>query len=740
MAARSSRFQIEFIVDGTGKVRAELAQVAASAKDSAKTANEAGRDWEQFGERIGKSLRTVAGIVGGGLLAGLALVAKNTMDAQQELAQLDAVLKSSGQSASYSRQQLVDMADAIAAASTFSGGEVVKAETRLLSYSGVARENFAEALQVAIDQAARLGISVEQSAEIVGRALESPTKAAAALAQQGFGAAFTKSVRDSIQALEDAGREADAQKIIIDILNESYEGAAQAARDTFGGALAALKNTLNDLTTGADGSLDGATQAVNDLIDTLNDPAVKDGFQNLVSGATNAVGWLAKLMATAGSLTKFMAEQVASTAAGPSLDDTVRMEEEAARIRKRLGHLSQYKSDTVIRPITTGSRDLAIQRDPQASRNVRTVGDEMAWLSNYLKQREAAADSLRELAAAAEAAKKAAEDAASASPAAQPASPSATSKTTRTSRRGSSRASELTDEEKQAQQLQRTYDGLLASYEREIALFGQTGRAAQVNYEIQQGGLKGVGQAQADYLTNLAQTLDAMSDYAAIYESDFLNPMEEATSTTTDRLSAYWDETARNINNALADMIYELDFSLSSLVDSLLRTFANLAASSLLDALGSWGSSNAGRGGWLGSLASGVSRLFGSSTSGRATGGGVNRSRIYQVTEGGRPELLESNGNYYLMPGNDGVVMPATAAAASGASPTAAAPVVNINFKDGTGTGLRGEVTSSSWNGSSLDLQLLVSQAIAIDASRNGLGTRTLQRTLGLSRKGATNG
>src|SRR5690606_32092049 len=110
---------------------------------------------------------------------------------------------------------LVKMAREFQQASTFGTTEIIDAQTRLLSYSGIMGENIPRAMQAVIDQASRLGMSVQQSAEVIGRALESPSKAAAALSQQGFGAAFTKEVRGVIDALVAAGREAEAQVMIM---------------------------------------------------------------------------------------------------------------------------------------------------------------------------------------------------------------------------------------------------------------------------------------------------------------------------------------------------------------------------------------------------------------------------------------------------------------------------------------------------------------------------------------------
>jgi len=254
------------------------------------------RRTEKWRQNIEKQAKLAGVALGTAIAAGMILIARNTVAAEREVAQLDAIIKSTGGAAGYTRQQLLDMADTLSSKSTFSGGEIVEAQTRLLSYSGILGTNIPRAMQAIIDQSARLGISVSQSAETIGRALESPSKAAAALAQQGFGAAFTKEVRGTIDELVKAGKEGEAQVMILEILEESYGGAAQAARDTFGGALLALRNTLDDLTTGNSGSLKVATNAVNDLTKVLNDPEVREGFDVIISGALKAVSALGKLV------------------------------------------------------------------------------------------------------------------------------------------------------------------------------------------------------------------------------------------------------------------------------------------------------------------------------------------------------------------------------------------------------------------------------------------------------------
>lgn len=86
-------------------------------------------------------------------------------------------------------------------------------------------------------------------------------------------------------AMESTGDIAGAQGIILDSLEESYKGAATAARDTFGGSLDALQNTISGLLTG-EGSLDSAKAAVEALNKTLGSPAAKAAVDSLGTAVT----------------------------------------------------------------------------------------------------------------------------------------------------------------------------------------------------------------------------------------------------------------------------------------------------------------------------------------------------------------------------------------------------------------------------------------------------------------------
>ncbi|MFP6414312.1 phage tail length tape measure family protein [Pseudomonas aeruginosa] len=244
------------------------------AKEIGSAADAASLAWGKLGEVAAGAL---SGITVGAVFGA---VIRNTKQMEKEQAQLEAVLRSTGESAGFSREQLNEMASSMERTSTVSAGEINQAQTNLLAFTGIVGEQFPRALQSAIDMAARTGTTVTSAAETIGRALDVPSKGLTALSKQGF--RFTEEQKKAAEQLEATGRTAEAQGIILKALEESYGGAAAASRDTFGGALMALQNTIDGLLTGSEGSLDGAKVAIDDLNRALSDPATAESVSKLI--------------------------------------------------------------------------------------------------------------------------------------------------------------------------------------------------------------------------------------------------------------------------------------------------------------------------------------------------------------------------------------------------------------------------------------------------------------------------
>ena len=235
--------------------------------------------------------------MGAGIAAGFATIGggallmrfiEETKQAQAEQAQLAAVLQSTGNAAGYSQQRLNEMADAFSKNSNFDGGQINEAQTRLLSYTGVVGDVFPRAMQNAIDMAERMGMQVSQAAETVGKALDVPSQGMSVLSKQGF--RFTDAQKELVKELEATGKTAEAQAIILESMEGSYAGAAAAARDTLGGALADLQKSFKDAITGDDDSAQAMKDEIQDLADMMRSDETKSAFASMVA----MLAWVAK--------------------------------------------------------------------------------------------------------------------------------------------------------------------------------------------------------------------------------------------------------------------------------------------------------------------------------------------------------------------------------------------------------------------------------------------------------------
>lgn len=239
---------------------------------------------------------TASGVVAGAL-AGISFGAvlskfiSETIDAQNEQAQLAAVLKSTGQAAGFTQQQLNDMADEMSAILPDTGA-INQAQAVLLKYTNIVGVQFTKALETAGDMSARTGKQFAETAQLIGKALNAPGEGLAKLRAEGVN--FSDSQVFALQKLTEMGRAAEAQTIILDELERSFGGAAKAARETLAGSLQALQEALNTVLTGDDDSVGAMRAAIEDLTKTLSSPETKAAFANIVIALATIVQYTAK--------------------------------------------------------------------------------------------------------------------------------------------------------------------------------------------------------------------------------------------------------------------------------------------------------------------------------------------------------------------------------------------------------------------------------------------------------------
>lgn len=216
----------------------ERADDAAAGSGDLASATESTVSW--FGRLKAVAAGAIAFVGLNRVVDGIKAIVKEGSDAEQELGQLEAALHATGRTSEFTAQGLAAMRKELQGG-LFDDGEISAAQVRLLSYTNIVGEQFPAAMQITIDQAERLKISLESSAEVVGKALQTPSKAMESLSKQGF--TLDDSQKSLIKSLEATGQVAKAQSIILDLLAESYGGAAAAAKV---GTIAGLWKTATD--------------------------------------------------------------------------------------------------------------------------------------------------------------------------------------------------------------------------------------------------------------------------------------------------------------------------------------------------------------------------------------------------------------------------------------------------------------------------------------------------------------
>lgn len=212
--------------------------------------------------------------------------------------------------------------------------------------------------------------------------------------------------------------------------------------------------------------------------------------------------------------------------------------------------------------------------------------------------------------------------------------------------------------------------------ERQIALYGNTSRAAAMAYDIEASGLDKINPKLAEANMERAKWLDFLDDMAALEEfmptGDKFAQVAEDVAGQYDFMSEHAKQAARNMQSHFANFLFDpfADGSKNmaqAFSETLRRMMAEAAASKIFEMIGgALSNSGAGWAQWLGGMIGGK----------REHGGPVNRGSLYQVGERNKPEILHTASGQYLIPGDHGRVEPISHGGGGGAMAT---PQININ-------------------------------------------------------------
>lgn len=239
---------------------------------------------------IETGLKTLAvGLAIGGAAAtafGVSSV-KAFEESEDTLAQLNAVLKSTGSVAGVTADQAVKLAKSLQATTKFSDEAVLSAENLLLTFTSIGKDIFPQATKTVLNMATALGEDTKSAAIQLGKALQDPVLGITALRRVGVN--FSDAQKDVISKLVETGQKAEAQKLILKELETEFGGSAEAAGKTFAGSLAKLSNAFNDLQEVVGGAI---VQAITPFVTEISKFVSSDEFQQWIERATAKFGEL----------------------------------------------------------------------------------------------------------------------------------------------------------------------------------------------------------------------------------------------------------------------------------------------------------------------------------------------------------------------------------------------------------------------------------------------------------------
>ncbi|MBJ6109423.1 hypothetical protein JAO73_10390 [Hymenobacter sp. BT523] len=152
-------------------------------------------------------------------------------------ADLEATLRSTGQAAGLTADQIRKIGEERAKVTLFDDDETNRASAMLLTFTNIKKGVFEDAIPAIQDLATKMGgdgpADMKGASIQLGKALNDPIKGITALTRVGI--TFSEQQKEQITQMVKAGNTAGAQKLILAELNKEFGGSAEAARKAGGG-------------------------------------------------------------------------------------------------------------------------------------------------------------------------------------------------------------------------------------------------------------------------------------------------------------------------------------------------------------------------------------------------------------------------------------------------------------------------------------------------------------------------
>lgn len=222
----------------------KLADSAGKTENKTKSMMDKFRDLQSVMQGPVAAARAVTGGLQQIIRVGSDLVASYKVQ-EQAVSNLNAVLAATGGTVGMTSQELQDMASSLQSVTTFGDEAIIGMNAVLLGFRSITGDQFKRTTEAILDMSQVMGQDLVSSANMVGKALDSPTQGMAALSRVGF--VWTDQQREMVKAMEESGDLMGAQNVILDELEKAFGGAARAAGETATGSFDQLANSIGDV-------------------------------------------------------------------------------------------------------------------------------------------------------------------------------------------------------------------------------------------------------------------------------------------------------------------------------------------------------------------------------------------------------------------------------------------------------------------------------------------------------------
>lgn len=200
--------------------------------------------------KAGPLVAAAAGVAVGKVISGALSEAR---DAAVVGARTENVIKTMGNAANISADQVAKLAGSISNKTAVDDEAIQSGQNLLLTFGNVRNEAgkgndvFNQTSQLMVDMSAAMGQDMKGSAIQLGKALNDPVKGVSALSRVGV--SFTAQQKEQIKALTESGNTLGAQKIILGEVEKQFGGAAETMATPAERAKVAWGNFQEDIGT-----------------------------------------------------------------------------------------------------------------------------------------------------------------------------------------------------------------------------------------------------------------------------------------------------------------------------------------------------------------------------------------------------------------------------------------------------------------------------------------------------------